>query len=83
MTGGPGVDHPIELHLPDGGHVVLMIEDVPTRLSSDCDRLIETLLRVDGAEHDVERAIRADADAMGLRCATSGGHHPTVISLRR
>jgi hypothetical protein len=74
---------PIEVHLEDGGQVILEIEDPATRLGEDADRLIGTLLRADGSEHDVERAIASEADELGLHCVTAPGEHPTVLVLRR
>ncbi|MEA2518871.1 MAG: hypothetical protein QOF49_951 [Chloroflexota bacterium] len=73
----------IELHLPDGGHLIVSIEDAATRHSPDCDQLIGTLLRADGGEHEVERAIVETASGLGLVCIPSTEHHPTTVSIRR
>jgi hypothetical protein len=83
MTATRWDDAPIEIHLEDGGHVILTIEDPAARVGEDADRLIGTLLRVDGSEHDVERAIASEADELGLRCVAAPGEHPTVLVLRR
>ena len=81
MIGRPGDDGPIEVHLPDGGHVIVAIEDRTIRRSAVCDELIRTLVWTDGSEHDVERAIVAEAQALGLRCTTSSGHHSTIVAI--
>ena len=81
MTDQPGYDGPIEVHLPDGGHVIVAIEDRTIRRSAVCDELIHTLVWTDGTEQDVERAVVAEARAFGLRCTTSSGHHSTIVAI--
>jgi hypothetical protein len=83
VSGLPGDPNAIELHLPDGGHVILSIEDAVTRLGSDGDQLIDALIHTEGAERDVERAVTGTADRLDLRCVSSTSHHPTVIAIRR
>jgi hypothetical protein len=83
VSGLPGDDHAIELHLPDGGHVIVSIEDATSALDVAADQLIATLLRADGGEHEVERALVETARALGLVCIASTEHHPTVLSIRR
>jgi hypothetical protein len=82
VTVDAGGTEPIEVHLPDGGHVIVVIQDQMTRLSGDCDELVPTLLRADGTEQDVERAIREQAADLGIECTSSPNQHPTVILLR-
>jgi hypothetical protein len=82
VSGLAGDPHAIELHLPDGGHVIIAIEDAETRLGGDCDLLIGTLFTTDGGEHDVERALLETARDLGLSCVAAS-HHPTVLSIRR
>jgi hypothetical protein len=72
----------IELHLADGGQVVLTIDEAAARSGVDCDGLIEVLLRVDGSEQDVERAIQAAAEDLGLHCVSSS-RHPTIVVIER
>jgi hypothetical protein len=72
------VDGPIEVHLPDGGHVVLAFADAGTRLGVG-DRLIATLLRADGSEDDVGRAIQEDLRELGLQCTCSTDLGATLI----
>ena len=81
MIDQPGDDGPIEVHLPDGGHVIVAIQDRAIRSSAVCDELIHTLVWTDGSEHDIERAIVAEAQAFGLRCTTSSGHHSTIVTI--
>jgi hypothetical protein len=83
MSGPTAGDGAIELHLADGGRVIVAIEDEATRSSAECDDLIVTLLRVDGSEQDVERAIQAEAEDLGLHSVPSGRRHPTVITIER
>jgi hypothetical protein len=83
VTATAGDDAPIEIHLPDGGHLILSIEDRLIRLSADGDPLIETVLRSGGSEQDLEREIQATADQLGLRCLASTTRHPTVLIIRR
>ncbi len=86
IGGGLGADpsqKPIEVHLADGGHVIVSITDAPTRLGSDADDLVAVLVQTDGSERDVERAIRAEATELGLDCASSATDHPTIIVIRR
>jgi hypothetical protein len=83
MTVTAGDDGPIELHLADGGHVILAIEDPAMRASADGDRLVEILVRADGSEHDVERAIQEVAEGLGLSCVPSLGHHATILTIQR
>ena len=74
-------DGPIEVHLPDGGHLIVAIEDHTIRTSAVCDELIRALVWTDGSEHDIERAVVAEAQALGLRCTTSSGHHSTIVAI--
>ena len=80
MTSGD--DGPIELQLPDGGQALMTFEDEAARLGADGIELVGVLVRADGSERDVERAIRAEADGLGLTCESSS-EHPTVIVIRR
>jgi hypothetical protein len=81
VTARPGGDDAIEVHLPDGGHVIIAMEDQATRQSGFCDELIPALLAADGSEHDIEEAILAQAGRLGLHCDSSSSH-PTVIVVR-
>jgi hypothetical protein len=69
---------PIEVHLSDGGRVIVAFADASARLRAS-DQLVETLLRVDGSEHDLEEAITRDVGGLGLGCTTSTGRKPTTI----
>jgi hypothetical protein len=73
---GPG---PIELHLPDGGHLIVSFEDAMARVNSGI--VIASLLGASGSEQDVERAIARDVASVGLRCSVSAGRHPTIVSI--
>lgn len=73
----------IELHLPDGGHVVMSIEDPAARSSGICDDLVQVLVRAEGTERDVERTIRAEAAVLGLDCSSSTMDHSTLIVVRQ
>jgi hypothetical protein len=78
VTPGLVAEEPIEIHLADGGRIVVAFADVRARVRAS-DQLIETILRADGSEHEVERAIEDDLRALGLRCRCSTGRSPTVI----
>ena len=77
-----GDEGPIELQLPDGGHVVMSFEDDRARQGDEGVELVGALVRADGSERDIERAIRERAEGLGLRCETSS-EHPTAILIRR
>jgi hypothetical protein len=79
MSGRSGDDGPIELHLPDGGHVIVSFADPLAR--ADGDGMVETLLSGD-TERDVERAIVGDLEGSELSCSVSRDH-PTVIVIGR
>lgn len=79
MTAAAGAtDEPIEVHLADGGCVIVTFADSGTRLLAS-DQLIDTILRIDGSENDVERAIEDDIRALGLSCTCSTVRRPTTI----
>lgn len=71
-------EEPIEVHLADGGRVVVSFANARSRLQAS-DQLIETILHAEGSEHDVERAIEEGILALGLPCRCSTGRSPTVI----
>ncbi len=77
-----GEDGPIELQLPDGGQILMTFEDDAARNGEDGVELVGALVRADGSERDIERAIRAEAGGLGLTCESSS-EHPTVIVIRR
>jgi hypothetical protein len=81
--GSPSGPRPIEVLMADGGSVILSIDDAVTRLGRDGDDLVAALIRADGSEQDLERALRAEATVLGLDCASSATDHPTVIVIRR
>jgi len=73
-------DEPIEVHLPDGGQVIVAFDDRPTRDSEDGAELVATLFVADGSESGIATMIREEAEHLGLDCATDGPH-PTVIRI--
>jgi hypothetical protein len=70
---------PIELHLADGGHVIVAFADPAARDGEIGDAFVAAILEVDGGERDVERAICHEAADLGLHCAVSASRHPTVL----
>jgi len=74
---------PIEVHLPDGGRVVLSFEIS----GSDCDQLEEAILAAvilaEGTELDLAEAIRENAISIGLRAVFSVDSQPTMVIVRR
>jgi hypothetical protein len=77
VTGRSGADEPIQLHLPDGGHVIVDFADAAAR--ADGSLLVDTLLAIDGSEQDVGRAIVEDLRGTGLSASVSITHRPTVV----
>ena len=80
MTGRTGDDGPIELHLPDGGHVIVTFADEAARLDGSG---VDNTLLTGETERDVERAIVDDLKDTELTCSVSADHHPTVIAIGR
>ena len=72
------LEEPIEIHLADGGRVVVAFANARSRVQAS-DQLIEAILRAEGSEHDVERAIEDGILAIGMPCRCSTGRSPTVI----
>ena len=79
VNGRTGDHGPIEVHLPDGGHVIVSFADAAV---ADSGGVVDTLLTGD-TERDVERAIVDDLKGSDLTCTVSPGHHPTVIVIGR
>jgi hypothetical protein len=79
LTGSAGGTGPIEVHLPDGGHVIVSFADAMARVNSGI--VIASLLAASGSEQDVERAIARDVASVGLRCRVSARRHPTIVSI--
>jgi hypothetical protein len=78
VTAGLPADQPIEVHLADGGRIIVSFVDILSRNQAS-DQLITTILRVDGSEQEVEQAIEDDIRALGLSCTSSTGRGPTEI----
>jgi hypothetical protein len=76
---GPASSAPIEVHLPDGGHLIVSFADAIARVNSGI--VIESLLNASGSEQDVERTIAREVASVGLRCSVSAGRHPTIVSI--
>jgi hypothetical protein len=82
MNGEPGGIEPIEVHLEDGGHVIVSFTDSASRLEAS-DMVAELLVLTSGSEGDLEHAIRSEASGRGLICSSSPNRHPTVIIVGR
>jgi hypothetical protein len=78
MTAIAGDSAPVEVHLPDGGHIVVGFSDATAR-AVGCDLVVELLLRSSGSEREIQRAIVDRARAVGLTCNAIPGQRPTVI----
>ena len=74
---------PIEVHLPDGGCVILSFDLHDADGGRLEDDIVAALLAADGTEHDVAQAIRGRAVAVGLRAVLSLDSHPTIVVIRR
>ena len=72
---------PIELHLPDGGHLIVTIADANLHREATTV-LVDTLVTADGTEAEIGRAISELAEDLGLSVTESADRHPTVIVVR-
>jgi hypothetical protein len=79
MTRDPA-DEPIELHLPDGGQVIVTISDRITRDGDRATELVAAMVSADGSELGVAATIQEEAEDLGLDCTTNG-RHPTSITI--
>lgn len=74
-----GPASPIEVHLPDGGHLIVSFADAIARANSGL--VVEALLSSSGTTEDVERSVARDLADAGLRCSTQPGSHATILSI--
>jgi hypothetical protein len=72
---------PIEVHLADGGQVVVAFADARTEADPACDRIVAELIHADGTERDLERAVVERAVEAGLSATVSVTRHPTVVRI--
>jgi hypothetical protein len=79
MSVPPATEGPIDVHLSDGGHVIVTFGSADARTAATGDGMLAVLLDVDGSEDELERAILDEAEACGLRASTSGSRHPTTV----
>jgi hypothetical protein len=71
MAGDQG---PVEVHLPDGGRVIV---------TGSVEAVLDAVVHATGTEADVEDAIRHEAEEQGLSCtASSGGPRVVVVGDR-
>ena len=73
----------IDVHLADGGHVIIAFADPRTEADPGCDGIVSELIHADGSEHDLERAVVDRATAAGLSATVSTGRHPTIVMIDR
>ena len=69
----------IDVHLADGGHVIVSFADPRAGVDPAFDEIIAALIEADGSEHDLERAVVERAAAGGLTARVSATHHPTTV----
>jgi hypothetical protein len=70
---------PIDVHLADGGHVIVDFED-PLAIDGPAgDAILAALIGADGSEHDLEQAIVEEARYGGLIASVSTARHPTTV----
>jgi hypothetical protein len=79
MTAGETID----VHLADGGHVIVAFADPSMEADPGCDGIVTELIHADGSEHDLERAVVDRAAAAGLSATVSTGRHPTIVVIDR
>ncbi len=76
-SGWPSMRNPIELHLPDGGHIMLSIA---AWVGDDQrDELMALFAAADGSQRDIASAMTAIAEDLDLPITRSTGHSPTVV----
>jgi hypothetical protein len=80
VTSHDPADEPIQVHLPDGGQVIVAFEDRPTRDGEAGAELVASLFVAEGSEGGIAAIIREEAEDRGLDCRTDGPH-PTVIRI--
>lgn len=77
---GPN-DPSIEVHLADGGHVIVDFADAGTEADPRCDAILAELIIADGSEQDLERSIVERATAGGLTAEVSTLPHATIVRI--
>jgi hypothetical protein len=75
----PAAGGPIDVHLADGGHVIVDFDDSVVIEGPARDAIVAALIRAEGSEHDLEQAIVAEARVCGLVASVSTAHHPTTV----
>ena len=70
---------PMEVDLPDGGRLIVSFADDEARSCEGASEIAAALIRVDGSEGELERAVVDEAERHGLRCSVSGSRHPTTV----
>jgi hypothetical protein len=60
----------VEVHLPDGGRVVV---------TGSIEAVLDAVVHASGSEADVEDAIRHEAEEQGLSCTTSTGSTRVLV----
>jgi hypothetical protein len=72
---------PIDVRLPDGGHVIVAIDESADDEVDEADGILSVLLTADGSEADLERALVDEAEHYGLTASRLGrsGATTTVV----
>jgi hypothetical protein len=70
---------PIDVHLADGGHVIVDFEDPIAVEGPAGDAILGALIHAEGSERDLEQAIVAEARVCGLTASVSTARHPTTV----
>jgi hypothetical protein len=70
---------PMEVDFPDGGRLIVTFADDGARYGDGANDIATALIRVDGSESELERAVVDEAGRHGLRCSVSGSRHPTTV----
>jgi hypothetical protein len=72
-------DDAIDVHLADGGHVIVTFADGQSAAEAAEDGILSALIHAQGTEHDLEQAIVVEAVAAGFTASVSATHHPTTV----
>jgi hypothetical protein len=73
---------PIDVRLPDGGHVIVAIDQSADEEIDEADGIIDALVHASGSEADLERALVDEAAHYGLTASTSGRGGQTTVIIR-
>ncbi|HET7473367.1 MAG TPA: hypothetical protein VFJ71_09600 [Candidatus Limnocylindrales bacterium] len=72
----------VDVHLEDGGNVVVTFEDADV-VDHVGDAVIDVLVHTSGGERDLERAVTATVEGLGLQVRPHSSRRPTILDIER